>query len=78
MAILESTTEVAQDVKHITSKEYALAAFIMGCLIHEEVVQINNFEATELSDMEAGIRIIASCLKNYDEQEKRYSLPFRW
>lgn len=78
MAILESTENVNAPLATVTSKEYALAAFIIGCLIQEQVIQINELGSDEVSDLQCGIRIVAACLKNYDKGAGRYNLPFEW
>jgi len=43
--------------------EYKMACFIMGTLIHEEVVTTADHSDLGCSDMAYGIRIIAKCLQ---------------
>lgn len=52
----------ADDELH-KSSEYKMACFIMGCLIHEDVVTTHDHNDIGSSDMRVGINIIANCLK---------------
>lgn len=45
------------------SREYKMACFIMGCLVHEEVVTTKDHNDMGSSDMSVGISIIARCLQ---------------
>lgn len=78
MPILNQTPNVPQEIAEITDRHYALAAFIMGCLIQAGVVQINKFDNDEWSDLQCGIRIVAACVKDFDQEDGRYKLPFQW
>ncbi len=78
MAILESTSPVAQEVRNITSRDYALAAFIMGSLIQAGVVELRMLDSDGISDLQVGIRIIAACLVETHTEDDKYNLPFRW
>lgn len=52
----------AKDKLH-KSAEYKMACFIMGCLIHEEVVTTSDHNDIGTSDMTVGIQVIARCLQ---------------
>lgn len=63
--------------KKITKSDYALATFIMGCLVNEQVVPFDN-SSDAWSDLQCGIQIVAACLQNYDKDMDGYHLPFEW
>jgi hypothetical protein len=75
---LEDKNPPAVNVVRKYNPSYALAAFVMGCLIQEQVVELSSNESDAMSDLQAGIRIIAACLKDYTIPEDHPKLPFDW
>ncbi len=67
----------AEATPKIPQENYAIATFIMGCLVNEQVVRMDNSSGS-WSDIQVGIQIIAACLQKYDRDCDRYLMPFQW
>lgn len=79
---IEELNEAPPQAKPTNTRKYqpnqALAAFIAGCLIAEDVIPFCIKGEDGFSDLNVAIRIITACLDNYSSKEDFASLPFEW
>lgn len=89
MTVLNPNTDIVNKENPITARAKsrsvrriqranALAIFVFGCLCQEEVVRFDPNNSDDVSDMQVGINIIASCIRNYIDTEVDPTLPFDW
>lgn len=78
MAIITQWAKDSETAETPSKTAYQLAAFIMGSLIAEQVIQFKGNDSDSASDLDCGIRVIAACLKDTLPPDIPVQLPFRW
>lgn len=59
--------------------DYQMAAFIVGCLMRENLIPVIQKDQIDTQAFETAIRITAACLRSHSEPGSDYiPLPFRW